>query len=117
MQVIKHEGVVAIATQGKDGPHLVNTWNSYLQVTSENSLLVPVGYMHKTEENISSNNRVLVTVGTREVEGNHGPGTGFLIEGTAIFHKNGATFDLINEKFPWARAAMEVKVNSATQTL
>lgn len=27
LQVLKHEGVVAIATQGEEGPHLVNTWN------------------------------------------------------------------------------------------
>ena len=27
-QVLKHEGVVAIATQSDGGTHLVNTWNS-----------------------------------------------------------------------------------------
>ncbi len=25
LEVLKHEGVVAIAAQGQDGPHLVNT--------------------------------------------------------------------------------------------
>lgn len=29
LDVLKNYGVVAIATQGQDGPHLVNTWHSY----------------------------------------------------------------------------------------
>ena len=117
MQVLQHDGVVAIATQGENGPHLVNTWNTYIQVTPEESFLVPAGYMNKTEDNINRDNRVLVTVGAREVEGFHGTGTGFLIEGKATFHKAGAPFDMIKEKFPWARAALEIKIDSATQTL
>jgi hypothetical protein len=28
-EVLKKDGVVAIAALGKDGPHMVNTWNSY----------------------------------------------------------------------------------------
>ncbi|HEX3031727.1 MAG TPA: pyridoxamine 5'-phosphate oxidase family protein [Bacillota bacterium] len=116
-QVLQHEGVVAIVTQGEDGPHVVNTWNSYIQVTSEDSLLIPAGFMHKTEKNITINPDVLVTAGAREVEGNHGPGTGFLIKGTAAFRKEGSEFELIRGKFPWARAALEIKIASATQTL
>ena len=29
-EIMKKDGVVAIATLGSDGPHMVNTWNSYL---------------------------------------------------------------------------------------
>ena len=29
-KIMKQDGVVAIATLGSDGPHMVNTWNSYL---------------------------------------------------------------------------------------
>ena len=28
-QVLEKDGVVAIATLGQAGPHMVNTWNSY----------------------------------------------------------------------------------------
>ncbi len=28
LEIIKKYGVVAIATLGKDGPHMVNTWNT-----------------------------------------------------------------------------------------
>jgi predicted pyridoxine 5'-phosphate oxidase superfamily flavin-nucleotide-binding protein len=117
MQVLKHEGVVAIATQGDEGPHLVNTWNSYLQVTETGSLLIPAGYMHATEANLAKNPKVLVTFGSREVEGFHGPGTGFLVEGTAVFLSSGPIFDAVKARFPWARAALEITVACVTQTL
>lgn len=116
-EVMKRPGVVAIATQGEDGPHLVNTWNSYLQVAGDNRLLIPAGYMHKTESNLSRDNRVLLTVGSHEVAGKMGPGTGFLIEGTAAFVTTDEDFELIKAKYPWARAALVVCVESATQTL
>jgi hypothetical protein len=32
-EVLKKDGVVAIATLGQDGPHMVNTWNSYVRLT------------------------------------------------------------------------------------
>ena len=116
-EVLQKEGVVAIATQGAEGPHLVNTWNSYLKLTGDNNLLIPAGFMHETEENIAKNNQVLLTLGSREVEGNHGPGTGFLIKGAATFIKEGTDFEDFKQNFPWIRAVLKVKINSAQQTL
>lgn len=116
LQVLKHEGVVAIATQGEAGPHLVNTWNSYVQI-SAGRLLIPAGHMNVTEANVAKNNRVLVTMGSREVEGFHGQGTGFLIEGTAAFITSGPQFEAVKKRFTWARAALEITVVSVTQTL
>ena len=117
LEVLKHAGVVAIATQGPDGPHLVNSWNSYLQITEEGRILVPAGYMWETEANIARDNRILVTVGSHEVAGKLGPGTGFLITGTAAFVTSGPDFDAIKAKYPWARAALAISVASTTQTL
>ena len=117
LQVLKHVGVVAIATQGQDGPHLVNTWNSYIQVPDEGRLLIPAGYMNATEVNTARDNRVLVTIGSHEVAGKLGPGTGFLIKGTAAFASSGPDFDTIKAKYAWARATLVVTVESATQTL
>jgi predicted pyridoxine 5'-phosphate oxidase superfamily flavin-nucleotide-binding protein len=117
LEVLKHEGVVAIATQGDAGPHLVNTWNSYLEVTETGSLLIPAGYMNVTEANLAKNPKVLLTLGSREVAGLHGPGTGFLVEGTAAFLSSGPNFEAIKARFPWARAALEIGVESITQTL
>ena len=45
-------------------------------------------YQHRKidyENNIKENNKVLITVGSRKVEGFYSKGTGFLIKGTAKF--------------------------------
>lgn len=117
LEVLKHDGVVAIATLGQDGPHMVNTWNSYIRITDDERLLIPAGYMQLTEANIAFNNNVLITLGSSKVAGNNGPGTGFLIKGTAAFVSAGPDFDVIKSKFSWARAALAVTIASATQTL
>lgn len=117
LEILKYEGVVAIATMGGDGPHMVNTWNSYIVVTQDGHLLLPVGGMIRTEANVGKNNNILLTLGSREVEGFHGPGAGFLIKGTAVFIKSGEQFDIVKKRFSWARAAMEIAILSATQTL
>ena len=79
-KIMKQDGVVAIATLGADGPHLVNTWNSYLKVSPDGRLFIPAGYMHKTEANLAHNPNVLITLGSSKVAGLHGMGAGFLIK-------------------------------------
>jgi predicted pyridoxine 5'-phosphate oxidase superfamily flavin-nucleotide-binding protein len=116
-EVLKHDGVVAIATLGQDGPHMVNTWNSYVQITSDGRLLIPAGYMQLTEANIAFNSNVLLTLGSSKVAGRLGPGTGFLIKGSAAFISSGPDFDAIKAKFAWARAVLAVTIASVTQTL
>lgn len=115
--VLKQDGVVAIATLGPEGPHMVNTWNSYLRITADGRLLIPAGYMHLTEANIGHDNRVLLTLGSSKVAGNMGPGTGFLIKGTAAFITSGPDFDLLKATFPWLRATLAVTPDAITQTL
>lgn len=118
LQVLEHEGVVAIATQGADQrPHMVNTWNSYVKVTGDEHLLVPVGRMNKTEKNVSENSDILLTLGSREVRGKMGPGTGFLVTGNAEFLSTGPDFEMVKKQFPWARAALKITVKSVAQTL
>jgi hypothetical protein len=73
--------------------------------------------MNKTEKNINQNNRIKLTIGSREVQGKMYKGTGFLINGTAGFISSGPDYDMIKTKFPWARAALEVTINSMEQTL
>ncbi len=117
LQVLKNDGVVAIASLGPDGPHMVNTWNTYVRVSEDGRLLIPAGYYHKTEANVAFNNKVLVTLGSIKVPGMNGPGTGFLIKGTASFLKAGAEFETMKSRFAWARAVLAITVDSATQTL
>lgn len=117
LQVLKCEGVVAVVTMGDNSPHVVNTWNSYLSITQDDQLLIPVGGMIQTEANVEKNPDIQITVGSREVDGFHGPVTGFLIKGSATFLRSGDLFDLVKARFPWIRATLNIKVNSATQTL
>ena len=115
-EILKTDGVVAIATLGQDGPHMVNTWNSYVRISEDGRLLIPAGFMHRTEANIAFNSNVLITVGSSNVAGLHGPGAGFLIKGTAAFITSGPDFDLLKSKFEWLRATLAVTIDSATQT-
>jgi hypothetical protein len=96
---------------------MVNTWNSYVRITDDERILIPVGYMHRTEANIAFNNQVLITLGSRKVAGNMGPGAGFLIKGTACIESSGSDFDVVKAKFAWARAVMAVTASSIEQTL
>jgi hypothetical protein len=116
-EVLKHEGVVAIATVGKDGPHMVNTWNSYVIVSDDERLLIPAGYMNKTEANVAFDDRVLLTAGSVKVRGLQGAGTGFLVRGKASFVTSGPDFEVMKERFRWARATLAIAVESAAQTI
>lgn len=116
LDVMKQDGVVAIATLGEDGPHMVNTWNSYINISPDGHLLIPAGYMHRTEANVAFNNNVMITLGSSKVTGLHGPGAGFLIKGTAVFSTSGQDFDTLKSKFAWLRAALTITIESITQT-
>jgi hypothetical protein len=117
LEVLKKDGVVAIATLGSEGPHLVNTWNNYIRVSEDGRLLIPAGYFHRTEANIAFNDQILVTVGSSKVPGLNGPGTGFLIRGTAAFLSSGPDFEATKARFAWARATLAITIDSATQTI
>lgn len=115
-EILKQDGIVAIATLGQDGPHLVNTWNSYIRISDDGRLLIPAGYMHRTEANIACNPEVLITLGSSKVRGLHGPGAGFLIRGKAVFITSGPDFDRLKSTFDWLRATLAVTPDSVTQT-
>lgn len=107
----------AIVTQGPNEPHVVNSWNSYVHIAEDGTLLVPAGRMAETEKNLEKDNRIQLTITNREVMGKSYKGTGFLVKGTGEFLKEGPGYDIIKSKFPWARAALAVKVDSLEQTL
>ncbi len=116
LEIMKQDGVAAIATLGSDGPHMVNTWNSYVKTSTDGRLFIPAGYMHKTESNIAFNPNVLITMGSSKVKGLHGAGAGFLIKGKATFITSGPDYDFLKEKYSWLRANLAVTIDSAVQT-
>ncbi|MBU3142782.1 pyridoxamine 5'-phosphate oxidase family protein [Clostridium sp. CF012] len=116
--VLKKEGVVSIVSWGIDEPHVVNTWNSFLVVTSDERILVPAYAMRKTEKNVNQNNKIKIALGSKEVLGYKDyPGTGFIIEGTAKYLESGSEFDMMKEKFSFLTRVLEITVTSAKQML
>jgi hypothetical protein len=116
-EVIKHEGVVSIVSWGIE-PHVVNTWNSYLVVTEDGRILIPAYGFRKTEKNVNVNNKVKLTLGSKEVLGYKDyQGTGFVIEGTARYIESGDEYDVMKSKFSFLTRVFEVTVDSAKQML
>ncbi len=115
-ELMKKDGVVAIATVGEDVPHLVNTWNAYLAMSEDGRLLIPAGYMNKTEANVAYTPNVLITIAISKVKGLYGQGAGCLIKGKATFITSGAEFDVLKKRFDLLGATMAVTIESATQT-
>lgn len=117
LEVLSHEGVVAIVTWTKDNVHVSNTWNSYLTVVSEDTFLIPAAWMKKTEENIRTNDQVKITLGSKEVIGTMGPGAGFSLEGIASFANTGEEYEMMKQKFPFLTQVLKIKVTSLKQTI
>jgi len=116
--VLTKEGVVSIVSWGIDEPHVVNTWNSYLEVTSDERILIPAYAMRRTEKNVNQNNKVKIALGSKEVLGYKDyQGTGFVLEGTAKYLESGSDFDMMKEKFSFLTRVLEVTVTSAKQML
>lgn len=115
--VLGHEGVVAIVSCADNEAHVVNTWNTYLHITEDERILLPAWAMRKTEQNVTKNNKVLLTVGSKEVKGKMGPGTGFLVTGTARFISSGPEWNMMKEKFSFLTRVLEITVTSIKQTI
>ena len=116
--VLKNEGVVSIVSWGVDEPHIVNTWNSYIVVTSDERILIPAYAMRRTEKNINQNNKVKVSLGSKEVLGYKDyQGTGFIVEGTAKYLESGSDFDMMKEKFSFLTRVLEITATSSKQML
>jgi hypothetical protein len=116
-EVLGHEGVVSIMSWGVE-PHLVNTWNSYLVVTEDQRILIPAYGFRKTQKNIEVNNKVKMTLGSKDVLGYKDyPGTGFLISGIASYIESGKEYEMMKDKFSFLTRVLEITVDSAKQML
>jgi hypothetical protein len=117
-EVLENEGVVSIVSWGADVPHIVNTWNSYVVVTSDERLLIPAAGMSRTEKNVNLNNIVKIALGSKDVLGYKDyQGTGFVVEGTANYLTSGDEFDMMKERFSFLTRVLEITVTSSKQML
>ena len=115
-EVISHEGIVSIVSWAKVEPHVVNTWNSYMIIPDDKTILIPAAGMRKTQANTEVNSKVKLTVGSKEEHGKK-MGRGFLIEGNAEFLKTGPLYDMMKAKCSFTRCVLVVNVTSIEKTL
>jgi hypothetical protein len=116
-EISQHEGTATIVTIGPDGPHVVATWNSYLDPWDDDTLLIPVGGYLQTERNLATDRRMIMLIGSKAVTGKRGPGTGVRLTGNATFESSGPRFDRVKNRFPWARACLSFTVGNCEQLL
>lgn len=114
---LNHEGVVSIVSWANNDAHVSNTWNSYLVLENDDLIYIPCYGMRKTEDNININNKVKVTLGSKNVQGFMAMGTGFLIEGEATFLTEGQIVDSFKSNYAWCNRVLQVKVTSLKQTV
>ncbi|MFC6169153.1 pyridoxamine 5'-phosphate oxidase family protein [Loigolactobacillus jiayinensis] len=118
LEVMQHEGPVTIITVNAQPASVVNTWASYVDINeASNYLLIPAAGMHSIEHDFSTDNTVVLTMGSKAVEGTVGPGAGFHIHGTGEFIKAGAEFDAMHAKFPWLREVLKVTIGEIQQKI
>lgn len=119
LEVLAHEGAVTIVTWSESTPpNAVCTWNSYIEVSEKDTLLIPVAGMTTARKNLAVQPELLVMLGSREVEGFNGyQGTGFEIKGKGTIREQGADFDFMKEKYGFMNALLEVEIDSARQLL
>jgi predicted pyridoxine 5'-phosphate oxidase superfamily flavin-nucleotide-binding protein len=110
---------VAIATVGPDGPHLAATWGDYIRALGVDNdvVLIPAGGLRTTEANLRANPRIELLLASREIQRAQGTGQGCVLSGTAEFQTSGAAMDKVKARFPWARAALVVRIERAATQL
>lgn len=116
-EVLKHNGVVSVTSWSGGNVHVANTWNSYLQICDGNVILIPAAWFHRTEKNVVENNKIILTLGSPDVQGKVGMGTGFVVEGTAKFLSSGKAHDMMKEKFPFLTRVLEITATAVRQTI
>lgn len=117
LEVLKHEGVVSVTSWANGNVHVANTWNSYLQITDDNRILIPAAWFNKTQKNVDVQNKIIMTLGSHDVQGKMGMGTGFVVDGTANFLTEGSDFDRMKEKFSFLTRVLEIKADGVRQTI
>lgn len=116
-EVFRYQGPVAIVTISKDGPHLVGTWTSYLEIVDNKTLAIPAWKYLQTQKNIENGSPVRLLTGTKELEGTMGPGRGFRLTGQGRFESQGKVYEKVHSRFDWARAALVVTVDRVEQLI
>ena len=119
VQILNHnvDSAASIVTWNQEGPHLVNTWNSFIQIINDTTLHIPAGGFNQTEKNLQKQPVIILSITSKAVQGFSNPGTGVVVEGVGRIITDGVELESMRTKFPWARAVLEVKITNTTQTM
>ncbi len=110
---------VAIVTQGEDGPHMAGNWGDFARRFGPrgDTVILPAGHYHRTETNLERDNRITLLIASKQVQGSHHPGQGFVLDGTAEIITEGPLVEEVKEQFAWARGALVIQVQKSTPQL
>ena len=115
---VQHAGIVSVCSSSETGKgHIANTWNKYLIITKDERVLIPCFGFRKTEKNVNYDSEIEVVIGSHEVKGKVGMGTGFLLKGTAEFQKKGKLFEEMHNKCAFANRVLVFTPVSCEQTI
>jgi len=115
LAVLKAEGSATFMTMGPDGPHLVATWQSYLDAIDAGTLVFPAAGYQVTEANLAHDPSVQMIIGRQR--GADGAALGFRLSGTAEVQAEGALRERMKAKYPWCRAAIVMTVTDVERIL
>ncbi len=116
-EILDTPAPVSLVTFGDDGAHLVGVWNDDVFIKEDDTLLIPVMGMRKTEVNIKNGSNVALLIASKEVKSPQGAGMGFRVTGSAAFHYSGWRYEFIKSKFDGARAALGVSITKVERLI
>jgi hypothetical protein len=113
--VLGTEGSATFVTNGPEGPHLVATWQSYLDVVDDETLAFPAGGYRVTEANLERDPSVQMVIADKRSP--VGPAIGFRLMGTAELQSGQALHERLKTKHPWCRGVVVMRVTSVERIL
>ena len=88
-----------------------------LIVTEEEQILIPCFGFHTTEKNALHQPHMELSLGSDQVQGKLGMGTGFLLTGTGKFLSEGALYAQMRTKCDWIKRVLVFSPESCRQTV
>jgi hypothetical protein len=113
--VLGAEGSATFVTKGADGPHLVATWQSYLDVVDDETLVFPAGGYRMTEANLARDPSIQMIIADKRSPA--GPAIGFRLTGTAELQSTNAQHERLKAKYPWCRGVVVMHVKHVERIL
>jgi hypothetical protein len=117
-EILPYECPVAIVTNSTSGPHVVGTWNTYLEILDDSTLAIPAFGYRQTEQNVKHGSVIHLLLATKELLGKTGrPGRGFKLTGRGSFETKGAIFEKMRSRFNGIRSAFIITIEQVEQQL